>query len=206
MSAPAAAPFDILRSLAHELRQPLSTIESIAYYLSLVLPKHEGKVQQQLARLQQLVEQSNWILTSGLQLADPLPVSPVPLDLEELITQALASRPSSVGARPRLELAGHLPPVPLDPALGRALVENLLILFRQFATDEDPLTVRTSVASDGVSLEMQTPARGYRSESSLGPGAGLSLDSARRIVTAHGGRFEFHIDPAGGIRIRVMLR
>ena len=59
-----------LETIAHELRQPLSAIESIAYYLSLVLPRDGGPAREQAARLQQLVEQSNWILTSALQLAD----------------------------------------------------------------------------------------------------------------------------------------
>ncbi len=66
-SLPAAV---VLETIAHELRQPLSAIESIAYYLSLVLPRDGGPAREQAARLQQLVEQSNWILTSALQLAD----------------------------------------------------------------------------------------------------------------------------------------
>src|ERR1700687_3801334 len=87
-----AASADMLRAVAHELRQTLGTIESIAYYLSLVLPRENEKIQEQLARLLQLVEQSNWILSSGLRLADPLPVSPELIDVEELITQAVSER------------------------------------------------------------------------------------------------------------------
>ena len=58
----AADATDTLRSIAHELRQPLSTIESIAYYLSLVLPRDGGRVHEQLTQVQRLVEQSNWII------------------------------------------------------------------------------------------------------------------------------------------------
>lgn len=40
MADAAPAPSDdLMRVLAHELRQPLSTIESIAYYLTLILPE-----------------------------------------------------------------------------------------------------------------------------------------------------------------------
>ena len=60
----------ILPSIAHEIRQPLGAIESIAYYLSMVLADSDGKHREQLTRIQQLVEQSNWILSSGLALAD----------------------------------------------------------------------------------------------------------------------------------------
>ena len=36
-----------LETIAHELRQPLSAIESIAYYLSLVLPRESGPAREQ---------------------------------------------------------------------------------------------------------------------------------------------------------------
>jgi len=207
MPAPAPAPTDILVSIAHELRQPLSTIESIAFYLGLVSPRNDEKVRQQLARLQQLVEQSNWILTNGLQLAHPPVPAPAPLDLEELITQAVASRPASMGPPPSLELAGHLPLVTLDLALTRALLENVLVLFRQIATEDHPVKLCTSTnVENDVLLEFKTATPGYRSESSLGPGAALALQTARRMVIAQGGSLDFHIDPETGISLRVMLR
>jgi len=58
-----------MATLAHDLRQPLSNIETIAYHLSLVLPRDNEAVQGSLARIRQLVEQSNGILTDGLRQA-----------------------------------------------------------------------------------------------------------------------------------------
>jgi signal transduction histidine kinase len=195
-----------LDSIAHELRQPLSTIESIAFYLSLVLTRDDERVQDQLARLQQLVEQSNWILTNGLQLNDTSPASPEPADLEELVTQAVAARPASADALLRLELEGDLPLVRIDPGQGRALVENLLVLFRQLATPRDPVIVRTAPAGgESVLLEFTTATPGYRSEAALGAGTALSLESARRIVEAHGGSLDLSVDPVSGIRLSVVL-
>src|SRR5579862_7739646 len=110
-----ALPQVALQMIAHELRQPLGTIESIAYYLGLVLPRDDDRVRQQVVRLQQLVEQSNWILACGLQMADQTPLVPEPLDLEELITQTISTRTSRGDPQPRLELSGALPLVQLDP-------------------------------------------------------------------------------------------
>jgi signal transduction histidine kinase len=149
-----AASADMLPAVAHELRQTLGTIESIAYYLSLVLPRENGKIQEQLARLLQLVEQSNWILSSGLRLADPLQVSPELLDVEELITQAVSARSAAGDHAVRLDLQGGLPQVRLDPSLGRALIGNLLILFRQLATEAHTVLLRTSAAANGVWIEI----------------------------------------------------
>jgi len=72
---------EVLGTLAHELRQPLSNIEAIAYYLSMILPPGDAKIQPQLARIRELVEQSNLILSSALGLetapaAGPQSVTP----------------------------------------------------------------------------------------------------------------------------------
>ena len=200
-----AASTDMLRAVAHELRQPLGTIDSIAYNLTLVLPRENEKIQEQLARLLQLVEQSNWILSSGLRLADPLPVSPELIDVEELITQAVSERATAGDRAVRLDLQGSLPQVRLDPSLGRALIGNLLILFRQLATGAHTVLLRTSAAANGVWIEISTAVPGYRSEAMLGPGSVLSIQSARQIVEGHGGSLSIEIDAVSGIRFRVML-
>jgi len=194
-----------LQTIAHELRQPLSAIESIAYYLSLALPRDSRPARKQARRLQHLVEQSNWILTCALQLADETPLAPQPLNLEELIVQTIHT--STVPGEPRvhLEPGGGLPLVNLDPGRGRALLENLLMLFRQLASDLHPVRVTTAAAEGGVSLGIATSIPGYRSEASLGPGCILSIQSARRVVEGHGGSFHIQVDPASGVSLKVVL-
>ena len=66
VATPAASPEDALRMVAHQLRQPLSSIESIAFYLSMVVPHKDEKIQEQLRQIRMLVEQSNRILQRGL--------------------------------------------------------------------------------------------------------------------------------------------
>ncbi len=204
IALPATTPKS-LHDIAHELRQPLSAIESIAYYLSLVLPREDPKIQSQLGRLQQLVEQSDWILANGVHLAESIVTAPELIDFNELITESIASRAWPVNRAPRLELAGNLALVNVDPGLGRALLGNLLTLFRQLATESYPATLRTSIFGGGVALELETAAPGYRSESALGPGGSLSLVCARRIAEAHRGSLESTVDVTTGIRVRVVL-
>ncbi len=199
-SGAAAQSATALSTIAHELRQPLSTIESIAYYLTLVLPHGDEKVHEQLDRIQRLVEQTGWILTSAQQLAEPRPAARGPADLQDLIRRTVAARFPS-GDAPMMMLCEDLPRVDADPAL----IDNLLMLFRSVSTKDHPVTVRTSPAPRGVMVEMETSAPGYRQEGSLCPGATLSLESARRMVDAHGGSLEIAVDPATGIRLRLML-
>lgn len=201
----ASSPAVDLQTIAHELRQPLSAIESIAYYLSLALPRDSRPARKQARRLQQLVEQSNWILTSALQLADETPLAPLPLNLEELIIQTVNSCTVQGEPRIHLELAGGLPLVSLDPGRGRALLENLLTLFRQLASDLHPVRMTTAAGEGGSSFGIATAIPGYRSEASLGPGCGLSIQSARRVVEGHGGTFSIHVDAARGVSLKVVL-
>ena len=61
-SFPAASPDDRLRELVHDLRQPLSSIEAIAYYLEMTLPAGQVQARLHMTHLQQLVEEANAIL------------------------------------------------------------------------------------------------------------------------------------------------
>ncbi len=56
----------VVYNLAHDLRQPLSAIEAIAYYLEMTLPADQLKARQYLLRLQELVEKSQTILSNAV--------------------------------------------------------------------------------------------------------------------------------------------
>lgn len=49
---------DAVRELVHDLRQPLSSIEAIAYYLEMTLPAEQYEARQYMRRIQQLVDQT----------------------------------------------------------------------------------------------------------------------------------------------------
>src|SRR5580704_10380917 len=205
MLSVASATTTVMRDVAHELRQPLGTIESIAYYLALVLPRDDEKTHDQLRRVQDLVGQAEWILSNALHLTETLRVTPLPADVTELITEVIASKSWPAECAPLLEFAADLPLVRIDPGLGRVLLGNLLMLFRLVSTESEPTRIRTCVDGARVAVEMQTSARGYRSESSLGPGGSLSLGCARRIVAAHGGSLDCSVEPISRVRVGVML-
>ncbi|HEV2688706.1 MAG TPA: hypothetical protein VGV35_09135 [Bryobacteraceae bacterium] len=59
---PTIAADETIRELVHDLRQPLSSIEAIAYYLEMTLPADQFQARQYMRRLQQLVEHTSSIL------------------------------------------------------------------------------------------------------------------------------------------------
>ena len=168
---------ELIRTLSHELRQPLSTIESIAYYLTLILPEDE-KTREQLDRIQMLVEQSNWMLSSAQLLSDSVSSMREPIDLRGMVAEV------SDGAEV----------VHGDPVLLRGAIENLVALYAQFS---ERRFFRASPADGRVLIEMEAGGPTF-------PGAMLSLEGARRVIEAHGGSFEAQIDPVG-IKLRVVL-
>jgi hypothetical protein len=172
---PMVATPDLIRTLAHEIRQPLSTIESIAYYLTLILPDDE-KTREQLDRIQLLVEQSNWMLTSAQLLTDP--IAP---------TRDLVSLHDLAGCESREDL----PLIHGDPSL-RAAIGNLEMLSRQYGG-----SFQLQREGESVCIEL-------RAQGTTLPGVTLSLEGSRRVIEAHGGSFDLTID-ATGIKLRVLL-
>lgn len=54
-----------VQELVHELRQPLSSIEAIAYYVEMTLPPELLQARQYMHRLQELVAQAESVLGSA---------------------------------------------------------------------------------------------------------------------------------------------
>ena len=194
---------EIVRHLAHELRQPLSTIESIAYYLDLVLPPEAPKARQQIDKLQQLVEQTNWIVSNAVHYVQAARPAPQRIDLELLLDQ-IGAELTAEGFPVELEFSGIFPPLRMDAIQAHHVLHNLFASYRTLASS-GPVRV-TAVREGGmVRLDSSSPASGYSAESlaalfepfhtGLPSGAGLSMASLRSIVDAQGGRVEVTSGP-----------
>lgn len=198
---------DVVRHLSHELRQPLSTIESIAYYLGMVLPGEE-KITLQLERLRYLVDQMNWSLSDAVHLLQAAPTNPQLLDLHELVSEVLAERASLDGPRFRADFAETEALVEMDAGQASHMIRGLLLALGELPGEQD-IMVRTAVSDGRVRLEVQVP----RAEAPAGnlenwfdplpeklPGGVLSLACARRIAQAHRGTIEASYVPQLGVR------
>lgn len=53
-------------NLIHDLRQPLSAIESIAYYLEMIVPVEQVQARRQIARLHQAVLEASTTLSDAV--------------------------------------------------------------------------------------------------------------------------------------------
>jgi signal transduction histidine kinase len=57
---------DILADFAHQLRQPLSTLETLAFYLDLIAKPEDAQVHEQLRRMHAEIAHTDQVLLDGL--------------------------------------------------------------------------------------------------------------------------------------------
>jgi hypothetical protein len=173
----------LLQNLAHELRQPLSTIESIAYYLELALPHGDPRVLEQLTRLRHLVEQSGWILNDTLSLTKETSTHPEAVDLDELFNEFVLEQVQHDSHWPHFELALAGAPVWMDHQQAREMVQGICRFFRTVAKPGTEILVETLPLSSGSTLLRVRTEGQNLDDSSLPPGSSLTLEWIERIAS-----------------------
>lgn len=152
----------LIRRLAHDLRQPLSSIECIGYYLDMVLGDGEPELQRQCETLRRMVQQAHWMLEDAalavsMQSAECGPVS-LPAVLNKLDAELAQHEQRS------LELHMSEDVIVTAPAMEMASVCGHVVSFlRNVAHAEDPIRV-TAVAGDDVRVEFSAEVAGERDE------------------------------------------
>jgi len=211
--------------LAHEIRNPLSTIGLNAQLLAEgldALPideENESRLTRRTQTLLRETERLRGILEDFLQYAGQIHLSRARLDLNELADELVdffAPQAEQQGVRLRPDLAPVPLPVLLDAKLVKQAVLNLLlnaaeamsetqgqrelILRTRASTDADGSRAATlHVIDTGPGMDEQTRARVFEPYFSTKPaGTGLGLPITRRVVEAHGGRIEIHSDLGRG--------
>jgi len=201
-----------VRYLAHELRQPLSALESLIYYLDILLAPGDVRARDQVEKIQSLVDQVNWVVDDAVHFAQACPASPARVALDALVTQTLAERARGGTLNVHLELAAGKCFAWLDSKQARHLLSSVFGIFRLIAVPTTPVHVATECYGSRVgiriSCESATTARELQEmfepcHRKLPPGLGLSLASARNIVNANDG--EMRIASEGDQRLMLTL-
>jgi two-component system sensor histidine kinase PilS (NtrC family) len=194
----------VVRHLTHELRQPLSTIESSAYYLKLILEDQDRGAVRQLDRIEQMVHQISWILSDAVHYLQAATPRRQLLDLAEIASSIVASYSHEQHMRLDWHDGVPAPLVAMDPNQAQHMVRSVLQVFRQVGHSEAPVTLSLRAdngcalltfaceASNGLleqCVELLNPFDAH-----LPTGAGLGLASVKRIAEAHGGHVRIYSD------------
>jgi signal transduction histidine kinase len=177
--------------LSHELRQPLSSIESIAYYLEMVLTNAGQEVLDHCAELRRLVEESSWILddASLAMKLESAEVSPAPAAaiLEKLAAQMALHEERNI----ELIVEPGTPDVLAPSDLAVPFFDHLLRFFRSVAQCADPLRVTLRPESGMVRLAIQGHVGPDPGELTKTIDPQPNGNSVRRFIEAAGGSILF---------------
>ena len=217
----------LVGALAHEIRNPLSTIrlnmELLAEDFETTDPdsptRHRDRrakakidlVRQECDRLQKL-------LGDFLDFARQESLTLEPANLNVELAQLLdffAPQAREAHVEVVRYLDPELPNVRLDRETFRSAVLNLLINAVQAMESGGQMVVRTRAAGLGVLLEMidtgpgmdaETLAKVFRAfYTTKQGGSGLGLPTARKIIEAHGGTIDIESAPGRGTKVTIWL-
>jgi signal transduction histidine kinase len=213
-----AAVGEFAASLAHEVRNPLTSIRVDLQRVEEQLPEDE-KARELLGRALGEIDRVDRSVTGALRVARSGSVTLLPVDVRQPLDAALHAAGPELEAHGVTLHVGYPDAGPIwvkgdAPALEQLFLNLLLNAAQSF--DEDGL-VEVTVARhhQGVSISIRDTGRGIPLEniervidpfySTRTEGTGLGLAIAQRIAVAHGGELELVSTPGAGTTARLRL-
>jgi signal transduction histidine kinase len=204
--------------LAHELRNPLSTIRTSAEMLTKRLDGANAVARELAGYIASEVDRTNLLVTRFLEFARPLQLRLSEVDLHSLLDEAIVNFQKQDPAR-RLTIHRaydpSLPTIQGDATLLERVFFNLIQNAADASAADGVVTVKTRAL--GSSLEVAVIDRGSgilpaHREQIFNPffttkpsGVGLGLPIAAKIVDEHGGRLAVQSEPNQGSAFVVQL-
>jgi signal transduction histidine kinase len=205
--------------LAHEIKNPLSTMTITLGLLREDLESGSGDRERALRRVRVLereVARLEEILADFLQYAGRHRLEARPTDLNAVVAEVLEFV-TPAALEKRIEVRHHLspevPPLLLDRDRVKQALLNLVLNAQQAMPGRGEILVQTSLSGGAVRVDVTDTGPGIPPEiqprvfevyySSKKTGTGLGLPIARRIVEEHGGILEFHTEPGKGTRFTI---
>ncbi len=184
-------------SIAHELRNPLATMQSSSYYLSRVLKDADDKVKKHLTLIQDTILLSNNIITNLLSLTRARSLSPVKSDVNRIVKDVLTDFKTVEGITINTQLEENLPTVPLDIIQISSVFKNIISNSVQAIPEGGSLDIKTEMKGDFVGVEFKDTGTGISKENiqkiyeplfiTKAKGIGLGLSLVKTIIDEHNG-------------------
>ncbi len=208
--------------LAHEIRNPLSTI---ALNLAMLREdwiqaetQKEKKTLKRIELLEREVARLEAILNDFLRFARSSELKLEFADLNRLLQEVVdfvEPEAKKKGVQIRTQFAASLPEIQLDRNALRQAILNLLVNAREAMPKGGELILRTKKQGDFVELELTDTGEGMSEEvltrcfdvyfSTKRGGTGLGLPTTKRIVEDHGGEIEVQSELGRGTRFVLRL-
>jgi signal transduction histidine kinase len=203
--------------LAHEIRNPLGSIEGAAAILQRDAGPDERR-REFLEIIQKECRRLNRLLSNFLDFARPRPPDYQSVDVSALLDSVISLASHAVGRegiRLRKELSADLPPIQSDPEQLKQVILNLAINAIQAMPEGGEIVIAARHRGGQVVLEVRDQGCGISAEhldrifdpffTTKENGTGLGLSVAHQIVTQHGGVLTAESNPDRGMTFSVRL-
>ena len=212
----------LIGSLAHELKNPLSTItvnlKLLAEDFQQAAHDRERHALVRLDVLSQETRRLSSLLDDVLQFIRRPELHPYSFDINELLADMIEFySPQAQSARLTLRHQFHPDPLvcSIDPDLLKQALLNIMINAQQAMPDGGELIIRTllddcsaviDIADTGPGISESDKQKMFKiSFSTKLGGSGLGLPITKRIIEAHRGSIEVHSTPGRGTSFRISL-
>ncbi|HEV2968385.1 MAG TPA: ATP-binding protein [Pirellulales bacterium] len=208
--------------LAHEIRNPLSTIrlnmELLAEDFADSQAPRDRRAVAKIARVQKECQRLEDLLNDFLNFARPRQFNLEAADLNAEVDRVLDFfRPKADESKVEIVryLDPDLPSVVLDRETFQSALLNLVLNAQQAMKDGGQLVLRTRPTPTGVALDLidtgcgmdaETQAQIFNTFYSTKPaGSGLGLPTARKIIEGHGGQMSVESEVGKGTKFTISL-
>ncbi|MGO8991061.1 MAG: GAF domain-containing protein [bacterium] len=213
-----AALGQLAAGIAHEIRNPLTSINILIHSLTENFPPESAR-REDLRVIEEEIRRINEIVDQFLRFARPAPPRLQKADALSIFEETLQLlRPQMEKYRIIVQKEFQvLRPISMDREQMKQVILNLFLNAVQAMPNGGRLTLRGQVLEDGhwVTLSVQDSGMGIRSEnmdklfdpffSTKEGGVGLGLSIAHRIIDQHHGKIEVESAPGKGTLLTVWL-
>lgn len=212
-----AAIGDLAAGIAHEVRNPLSSIKGyVTYFGSLFDKDSENRKAAEITAEE--VDRVNRVISELLEFARPADLKPCKTDMIKLIehvTGIVAQEADFAGVEIVKQIGGTLPPAIVDPDRITQVLLNVLINAIHSMAKGGLLSVETRHESEMIVIDISDTGHGISPEvqanlfnpyfTTKKNGTGLGLAIAHKIVESHGGTIRIHSEKGHGTKVSIQL-
>jgi len=203
--------------LAHEIRNPLGSIQGVAELLGDDAPAGSKK-RELFDVLRKESKRLNAVVDDFLNFARPRPLALAPVDMAALVERSVAQMQIDANVRSikiDTKLAPDLPRVKADAEQMHQVFLNLLLNAIAASSDHGRIEVSGVRDSKGIAITVQDWGQGISKDTlsrvfdpfftTRETGTGLGLSISHTIVTDHGGSIDIDSAPGHGCAVCVTL-
>lgn len=210
-----AALGELMAGIAHEIRNPLTSIRGFVQFLETSDDTAEWRRYAPILIRQ--VDSLNRIITELLEFGRQRPPSIRPVEIAELVREVVLLAGRQAGIEVQLALQLDCPAIEADPEAVKQALLNLLINAMQSievsgmirigtVTEADGRTVAITVSDNGIGIAPENLEKVFDPFFSTKPnGTGLGLAMVHRIVDAHDGTISVSSTPGEGTVVILRL-